>query len=141
MHLVQSIVLAIEGVNDVILRSVDLIINIDDLFDKLNEFLHLYPEQLVNMLLKLISEDIDPLFTGPLLRQIATFGTFSDLSAFDRVLQRSIVVTMVRSCPWAFRVDRAIGKSRLLALKCLPIVRLLLLNLIGTCNFSLLSYR
>ena len=44
VHLLQRVVISVEGVNDVVLIDINLIGNIERLFDEIDELLHLLPE-------------------------------------------------------------------------------------------------
>ena len=67
MHLLQSVVLTVEGVDDVILLRVNLIVDIDRFLDEIDKLLHLLPEELVDVICELSFQDLDPFFAGPLL--------------------------------------------------------------------------
>lgn len=55
ISLLQRIMVAIERVNHIILVHIDLIFNIDVLLDEINKLLHLFAEQDVNVVGKLVT--------------------------------------------------------------------------------------
>ena len=58
MHFLKSVVLSIERVNDVVLVRVNLLVNVDVLFNELNELLHLLSEKLIDVDFELLSKRI-----------------------------------------------------------------------------------
>ena len=67
--------LAIEGVDHMVLVSIDLIVHIYSLLDELNELLHLLPEQLINVVCEIGPELCDPFLTGSFITLPSAFRT------------------------------------------------------------------
>ena len=67
--------LSVEGMNDMVLVSINLIINIYGLLNEFDELLHLLAEKLLDVVCKLIPELFDPLEAGSLLALTAALWT------------------------------------------------------------------
>ena len=78
VHFLKCVVLAIEGMDHMVLVSIDLIVHIYSFLDELNELLHLLPEQLIY-----IVREISPKLCDPFL----TWAFFTVPSAFRTVVQ------------------------------------------------------
>lgn len=73
--------LSIERMNDMVFININLVININYLFDEVDELLHLFAEQQVNVLSKLQLQNFDPFFAWSILRKPMAFGTVVDVSS------------------------------------------------------------
>ena len=73
--------LSVERMNDMVFININLVININYLFDEVDELLHLFAEQQVNMLSKLQLQNFDPFFAWSILRKPTAFGTVVDVSS------------------------------------------------------------
>ena len=58
---------SVKGVNYIILVDVNLIINIDILFDEVDELLHFFTEEKVDLVIELGAQDFNPLFARALV--------------------------------------------------------------------------
>ena len=67
VHLLQRVVLSIEGMDHMVFVCIDLIVHIDGLLDKLNELLHLFPEERIDIVGEVSPELGHPLLTRALL--------------------------------------------------------------------------
>ena len=67
MHLLQSVVLTVERMDDVILLWVNLVFDINSLLDEVNKLLHLLPKEFIYVVRELFFQELDPFFAGPLL--------------------------------------------------------------------------
>ena len=70
----QRIVLSVEGVDDVVLIRINLIIDIYHLFNEIAELLHLLVEQSIDVNHELSSENFGPFKAGFLIRIAFAFG-------------------------------------------------------------------
>lgn len=61
--LLQSVVLAIEGMDDVVLLRIDLVLNFDIVFNEVYELLHLSSEKSIDVECEFLSERLYPLDT------------------------------------------------------------------------------
>ena len=81
VHLLESVMLAVERMNHMVFFRINLVINVDNLLDEVDELLHLFAEEQLNVLSKLLPQNVDPFLAWTILRESAAFRTIVDVSS------------------------------------------------------------
>ena len=77
----QSIVISVESMNDIVLFGVNLVFDVQNFFNKVDKFFHLVPEQGVNLNGEFVSEFFDVFLARSSIRQSLALATLLKHSA------------------------------------------------------------
>jgi len=78
VHLLQCVVLTVECMDHVVIFHIYLLINVKGFLNKVDELLHFDAEKLIDLIAKLLAQDLNPLLAWAIFTCATTFWTIVD---------------------------------------------------------------